>query len=890
MPRTASIQIVGATNKTRWTLDRRNDSPVHSPLTSSERERKMQANGNYFAHQRNASSSQGQYNGHHTRQSESTSSSRMGSSGYGQPNGGGGHEDYGYHSRADQRESYQISVNTQLKRRNTDMVGQHLLYETAMMDSQEFEILSISEVDALKKEHGRLNSRIEGAQRKLALESKMKDAAQNLQRLYSVNAKGRPDTPQTPESPKRSRNSLLGRGERSDSGGAQNLVQADNELAVSVKKVDELQEQVRQLLERRQYIERKLLRHTAAVLAEQANQNIQSAVPGMPNGHRGALGDDDSVYTPDEFDGIRDILHGMPAGASIKVQQHEQQMEGLQDRLEHLNSQLRGVINEASRTLGKAPASETPLDQSEDSTARVENRIIRLEDNLQALEEQQQDIKTHYGRIQSSEYETRNAIEHQLAGLSSQLHGALMMASEDEGVPGLQQPPQATGHGYHHQMQYLEESLMTMEQLLEQHGHALQTARDASGGASRAIDEAQAKANQHQQKATEYETTVTGLWEILQMDAGPPPSPRPDGSLDPDEPPMTPLTPRSPMQESFSLQAFSARVQHLFDRAQSAKEQHDILRRQIQQQRELNGKSDAEKDRQFAELSEQHRDLNQQHDNLNQEHGHLQQELANRIVALQQSDEQANTSRTELTNVMNEVDEMKKTIDARAAEKEEVVKALQTHQANTTTLQEQIQALEQQVQELTDEAQLNSTEADARTKEVEVKLKKEMEDMEGEVVRLTTELTMAKADLDVAYGSRAERAGAQAGEVTALQDRNTNLQRELEDMTAEFTELTKESLELEKERQQLDTLIDSLRDRVDVLEEQLNDEKVRWLGIKSPTNGAKEREMTSTMVLRQEFKRMMRDARAEGVKLLRVRSFSPLRCVSLVHLLTVLLG
>lgn len=916
MPRTASIQIAGAPIKTRWTLEKkRQDSPVQSPPTSGGRERKMQANGNYFAHQRGPSSaSQQQYNGYHTRQSESTSSSRMGSSGWGQPNGVSPHEDYGYHSRDDQRESYQISVNTQLKRRNTDLVGQHLLYETAMMDSQAFEILDIGEVDALKKEHSRLNSRIDGAQRKLALESKMKDAAQNLQRLYSTSAKGRPDTPQSPESPKRSRSSLLGRGERSNSGGAQNLVQADNELAVSVKKVDELHEQVRQLLERRQYVERKLLRHTAAVLAEQANKSIPSAVPGMPNGHRGVLDDDDSVYTPDDFDGIRDILHGMPAGASIKVQQHEQQMEGLQDRLEQLNSQLRTVINEAGRTLGKTPASETPLDHSEDSTARVENRIARLEDNLHALEEQQQDVKLHYARIQSSEYESRNAIEQQLAELSVQLHGALLLASEEQGVPGLQQPPEATGHGYQGQVQYLEESLMTMEQLLQQHSHALQSARDAGGGASKAIDDAhanaaqqvfeaqeraaqqvseaqelaaqqlseaqeqaaqqvsdaQTKASQHQQKATEYETTVIGLWEILQMDSAPPPSPRPDVSLDSDDPPVTP---RSPMQESFSLQAFSARVQHLFDRAQSAKEQHEILRRQIQQQRELNGKSDAEKDRQFAELSETHRGLNQQHESLAHEHGQLQQELANAIVAHQQADEHANASRTELMNVMNEVEEMKKTIDARAAEKDDVATALQTHQANTAALQEQIAALEQQVQELTDEAQMTETEASARTRQVEEKLRAEMEGMEGEVVRLTTELTMAKADLDVAYGSRAERAGAQAGEVSKLEERNAQLARELEGMTAEFAALTRESLELERERGQLDALIDGLRERVEGLEAQLGDERVRALGARSPAAGG-ERERgattTSTMVLRQEFKRMMRDARAEGVRLLRV--------------------
>ena len=57
---------------------------------------------------------------------------------------------------------------------------------------------------------------------------------------------------------------------------------------------------------------------------------------------------------------------------------------------------------------------------------------------------------------------------------------------------------------------------------------------------------------------------------------------------------------------------------------------------------------------------------------------------------------------------MNELEEIKKTIDARAAEKDEVNKALQSHQANAAVMREQIEDLEQQVQDLTDEAQANS--------------------------------------------------------------------------------------------------------------------------------------------------------------------------------------
>ena len=484
MPR-AAFRVEGAPNKTRWTLTphAQRDSPVQSPLLDDKESNgaRMNVNGHHYGYEQHQEQplpryeglmyDGGQYGG--SRQS-SNSHGRM-------LNGGSGGFD-GFDFTMDDRASRQVSVNTRVQSPNdaSDVMGQHLLYETALLDAQAFEILEIAEVDALKKEHVRLNARIEAAQRKLALESKVKDAAQNLQRLYST--KHRPDTPQSPESPKKSRNSFLGNRQRggSGSGGTETLQQADSELAASVRKVDELNEQIKSLLDRRQYVERKLLRHTAAVLAEQANKDVQSAVPGLTNGTHSVGGDDRSMYSPDDFDDIRDILHGMPAGGRKKFQEHEQQIAGVQDRLEQLNFQLRNVIGEVSRTLGKPPAGETALDQSEDSSARLENRLTRLEDNLHALEQQQQDIKAHYARIQESEYRTRNAVEEQMEGLNAQLYSTLLLASSNtQEVPGLQGPPQPTGHGYQNQLQYMEESLMTMEQLLQQHSHVIQSTIDA---------------------------------------------------------------------------------------------------------------------------------------------------------------------------------------------------------------------------------------------------------------------------------------------------------------------------------------------------------------------------------------------------------------------------
>lgn len=1058
MPR-ALVKIQSAQRASRWTLSPNQTSP-YSPDSLQDN---MQANGHYFEHHEPPLPRYESFDG--SQYSRPQTLTRSSSGGF---NGAvnGHYEDYSYNTPLEERASHQISLDTRMRAEDQDTVGQHLLYETAMLDSQSYELLDIAEVDALKKEHARLNSRIEAANRKLALESKVKDAAQNLQRLYSVNSKSRPDTPQSPDSPKKSRSSLLGSRGRpgsSGSGAGQTLHQAGDELAMSIRKVDELNDAIKGLMDRRQYVERKLLRHTAAVLAEQsARASKKISGTALTNGNhavdRREEDDETNVYSPDEFDGIRDILHGVSAGSGSKLQkpgnlqkmqeEHEQQMASVQNRLEQLNHQLRHVINEASMTRGMTPEPEMNLDdQDDDPSLRLERHFNRLEDNLRTLEHEQQTVKAHYAQVQDSAYTTRNAVEEQLESVNHHLHNTLLLGSDMQNMETLREPPQATGHGYQHQLQYLEESLMSMEQLLQQHRAELDSAREASGGASRAIDDAHAKASSHAQKVGEYEATLGGLWEIMQHDVA---SRRPS-TIDRDFEEDGLPSPGTPLKEDFSLQAFSARVQHLFDRAQSAKEQQEILRRQIQQQRDLNGKSDAEKDVQLTELQGQHdqlalehsaaqeeltkamgqraqaeseasesrselmnvtneldslkrafdarhqeedgshaekdrqlTDLRGQHDQLAVEHNALQEELATAMAQHAQAEDEASQSRSELMNVMNELDNFKRTIDARQQEREEMARELQTHQGHAASLQEQIEELEAQVSDLTDDARIFTVETETQQKEAERKhgetterlaaavtakeaaeqrhadVQRDMEGLESEVVRLTTELTMAKAELDGAYGSRAERAreaqvaglgernkvveeellrlqseheglrglheaergeyeglrgvheelrseheglrglheglkseheslrgtheaaladlarlrsqGADAGG-SASSDGAKLLERELHDMTEEYQELTRESLELEKERGQLEELIDGLRDRCEALEAQLTDEKVRWMGIRSPGPGAANengREMTSTMVLRQEFKKMMRETRVEGVKLLRV--------------------
>lgn len=866
MPRSPAVKIAGARSHTQWTLSKDSASlSVSSFGTRAEEEAvKMESNGHANAN------GKPQYFDQHNSRYEAYEGSGYGSSrsslaqySSSKPlpapplnvQGHSGHYDgFDFSPSFDEprpRETsgrfddfaFQPPMLDDIRldpgqEHEQDAVGRHLLYETALLDTQAYEIIDINEVDELKKELTRLHSRIEAANRKLALESKVKDAAHNIHRLYSATKKdGRPDTPQSPNDPRHGRNSLLGTRGRNGSGSSQGgtLHQAEDELAQSIKMVDDLNEQIKSMLERRQTVERKLLRHTAAVLAQQANQAMAGTATRPTYGLRHLSSDDAIGYAPDGFDGIRDILRGVPSsnikqGNVQKVEEeHKEQLADVQSRLEQLNTQLRGVITEASRSRGVESLLEAQSKQSADARDRIYDTLATLENNVRAVEQEKE-----HGTSQHAE---------RVGSLSNKLYNVMLTSPDMDMLQGLREPPKVTGNGYEFQLQYLEESLLTMEKILRKHREDLQNAKETSDGASLAIDEAQSKASVQAQKISELETVIAGLWELVASELTSTPREN-EGS-----------TPVTPIREEFSLQAFSSRVQHLCDVARGSKEQQDILRRQIQQQRDLNGKSDMEKDKELKELQARF-------DQLTTAYDATQVDLATSMASNEQAEREVHESCGELQNVMNELEQMRKTFDGNQAKQQQDVNSRN--------------------------AQLSVEKSTAEQAHADLQI--EMEKLESEVVRLTTELTMAKADLDGAYGTRQERkkeAGVAAQDMEALEklkdqeiealrksqaDRTKLLETELQDMMDEFQAMTRESLELEKERGQLEGLIDGLREKVAQLEQQLAEERVQSIGVKTPGGGLDPapKESTSVMVLRQEFKRMMREARGEGIRALRV--------------------
>ena len=539
----------------------------------------------------------------------------------------------------------------------------------------------------------------------------------------------------------------------------------EEEITTANLKCENLAQDLWQLEKRQQDVQRKLLEHTAGILSMTHKGNVQQEPPPQLNGfvkHADGFDldfssnfDDQSFYQT--LDSMLDVSMENRGSASYKKQ--TEAIQAMERRLRDFNQGLRDAIAQASG--GRSDVPNPP-----DISARRDSDDIALEDQVSYLE----GGFAHIQRAQSSSlqsYKTSaQGLEERLEDLNGRLRGVLLNSSLDQNLQ-FPLPPQMSGRGAEEQVAFLDQALEPLEH------HVYRLREDHHTISSRS--------NNYEQKATSYEHMLQGLWESMS-----------DG-------------------EKYSDEAFSSKVSSLSTRVADLVNQKEILKRQIEQQREINSKSDDDKD---AKLSSTLAELGQ----------------------AKQSAEQAR----------------------------------------------------------------EDTES----------LRQEMQEVEGEIVRLQTELTVARAELDGAYGTRAQRAAEvaqhpalqqeiadlkqelenaqmKASESDQLQQQAQTLRKELSETISEYETMTKASIEFEKERETLENAADSLRDRCDVLETQLGEEKLSKLGMKSPgtpgDRGSNEKGATSTSVLKNEFKKMMRETRQENMRVLRVSKLLPNALLSLTR-------
>ncbi|QUC23906.1 uncharacterized protein UV8b_08147 [Ustilaginoidea virens] len=479
-----------------------------------------------------------------------------------------------------------------------DPIQIHLLTETALSDSRGYEILSQEEVDELKKQEALLSQRVESTRSNLAIQSKYRDASASMARL----GQGAADH--------------------------ERIKEAERERLACGKRCDELAQELLSLEKRLLVPRRKILEHTAAILqlthkasrrkAPPQNGQLINGVPGSPESlytyshGRNSLeqvGDDNyyfgdpSVYQLDGLERSRKNAIEIPLKSPIREQNQlrveldrlreenshlRSQTDGLLGKLQGLNMSLRDTIVRFNPEVNRGYDEPPRVTLTPDATVAnlLESQVEYLESGLVAVQAEQDSYAGGSGggggggdggsqlgeRIEAINLQLRDLL------MSSNPHYTPTMLPSDSDVDG--------------QMTYLEDSIRSIDSQLARIGSS--SATDETGPVLSGLWDsmrrgfAEAKQRKDDRRRARLEKGLPEDDEDMSDSEG----------FDATEP--------------YSLESFANKVRWMQSQAITLRDQKYVLKRQIKQQRELNNKSDAEKDEELAhkqEELEQHRQL-----------------------------------------------------------------------------------------------------------------------------------------------------------------------------------------------------------------------------------------------------------------------------------------
>ncbi|KAM0330480.1 hypothetical protein ACHAQA_003424 [Verticillium albo-atrum] len=268
-----------------------------------------------------------------------------------------------------------------------DPIQVHLLTETALTDSKSYEILSQEEVDDLKKQIQILTQRIQQARTNLNIQTKYRDAAISMSKLYST---GKQDGSK--------RKSLLNR-----YSGGESAREAEAERQASERKCEELATELWELEKRLMEPRQRLLQHTAGILQlthktskKAAPRNLGVPANGMPgspeslyalsNG-RNSLEPGEDVYFNDQglYQSLDDGTLGRNIGAipiepPLKPANREQNAQA-QAEIERLRGEAaqRQAENERLQDGYEQARAENDRLRNDNTQFEAENERLRYE-------------------------------------------------------------------------------------------------------------------------------------------------------------------------------------------------------------------------------------------------------------------------------------------------------------------------------------------------------------------------------------------------------------------------------------------------------------------------------------------------------------------------------
>ncbi|KAL8312957.1 hypothetical protein RB593_007266 [Gaeumannomyces tritici] len=703
-----------------------------------------------------------------------------------------------------------------------DPIQVHLLTETALSDCKEYEILSQEEVDGLKKQVASLTQRIEQARSNLAVQSKYLDAATNMTKLYSTKKKNlRGNGRNSLESSAREAETERQACERRCEDLACELFQLERRLMEPRRRLFEHTAGILQLTHRSAKTpdlgrNNSVMQNGIPGSPESlyTYNNLRYSVSDALPFEEDAFFDDRSLYLTLEQ---LDEKSGRPTTRSLNSAQAintsaaaaganaieipikspiREQTNQLREEAERLRNETEQLRQERDRAQAMADSVQLEMDSLRRESGEKLRAVTDTERRLEALNMQLREVIVSFDPTRNGGYQQPPSgqlepgemigshVEYLTAGLatvqqeqyaqatqaSDGSKDAEMAASRAQAVvtqseerlatvnqqfgsvlqmanPNQQPPPQTTGMDLEGQIAWLQGSIGVVQ-------YALSQAVSASSASSA-----------DKQQVEQIESALRNMWDMIQngyadlqrrneerrqarREAG--------VEADDEDEDDVPFDP----SEQYSLQAFSAKVQWLYAQATNLREQKSVLKRQIKQQRELNNKSDAQKD---AELEGRTAEL---------------QQARTQLVG---SERQAQEAQEKLVRALADLDDLKKNevtamanVGASAREAEEKVK---DRDAKMAKMQDELRAREGEVadtQARLKEAEAQADAAEARARDIEAQA-------ESAAVAAGTAAAAAAAQIT--------QLQEQGGKATAVEEQLQQRDLQIKSMQAKSREL-----------------------------------------------------------------------------------------------------
>ncbi|KAG5951223.1 hypothetical protein E4U53_003555 [Claviceps sorghi] len=728
-----------------------------------------------------------------------------------------------------------------------DPIQIHLLTETALLDSQGYEILSQEEVDELKKQAELLSQRVESTRSNLAIQSKYLDAAASMARLDQGN----------------------------DDADDYRSQESERERIECERKRDELASELLELEKRLLIPHRKIVEHTAAILqlthkaskrkTSPQNGQLVNGIPGSPeslyayshgrNGSSDQMGDDTyfdepSGYRLDSMERARKNEVDIPLKSPIREQnQLRVELDHMREENTHLRSQTGGLLQKLQDfnvSLRDTIVRFNPqVNHDYDEPPQISaNPDIKLADLLKS---QVDYLESGLVAVQAEQdsFAGANEMGERIEAINLQLRDMLMVSDPHYTPDTIPSETDVNG-----QMTYLEESIRSIDSLLARTNN-LSSANDEAGPVLAGLWEsfqrgfAEAKKRKDDHRRTRADKGLPDDDEDMSDDEG----------FDTAEP--------------YSLESFSDRVQWMHAQALTLKDQKYVLKRQIKQQRELNNKSDAEKDEELARKQEQLEESRQLLSLAEKNAADAQELLSETMIQMEEAKAAAGEALDHASVNVQQMDdkiaELEEKLEAAQNSLASAEKDLSTARSGTHGTEEKMADMAAQIAAMTLERQA--------AEETAKQLQKELAELTAQVAALTQEKKAADqttSGLEQKLADMTTQVAAVTQEKKAADKTAKELEKKLADMTTQAAAVTQEkkaaadkiAQKLEKELAEVTAKFAALTQEKQTADEAAKELK-KELAVKAKQFRVKDDEVDQLNMTIAELKTEVTIARAE---------------------------